>query len=273
MAYKYELSICAIFQNEAPYLKEWIEFHKLQGVQHFYLYDNRSNDLPSRVLNEYVKRGEVTLINWPLFGQIHSQNKAYEHALRLTSGKSKWVAFLDTDEFLFCPTGKNICEFVKPFESLIGVAGVCVSWQMYGSSDVKCLEYGELLIEKLLLKGKKDYSENVHVKTIVRPEFAIGPNSPHCFFLRDGYFSVDSNHKRIDGPFNTDIPIDDIRINHYFARTLDFAYGEKLQRLIRIGRDYEGAKHRMDEFNRNCCVEQDDSILIYVPRLRKNMWH
>ena len=32
---KYQVSICAIFKNEAKYLKEWIEFHKIIGVEHF----------------------------------------------------------------------------------------------------------------------------------------------------------------------------------------------------------------------------------------------
>lgn len=30
---KYALAVCSIFQNEAAYLPEWIEFHKLVGVQ------------------------------------------------------------------------------------------------------------------------------------------------------------------------------------------------------------------------------------------------
>jgi len=38
------LSICTIFKNEARYLREWIEFHRLVGVDHFYLYENRSED-------------------------------------------------------------------------------------------------------------------------------------------------------------------------------------------------------------------------------------
>ena len=32
---KYQVSICAIFKDEAPYIKEWIEFHKIVGVEHF----------------------------------------------------------------------------------------------------------------------------------------------------------------------------------------------------------------------------------------------
>lgn len=34
MAY---LSICATFKDEAPYIPEWIEFHRRVGVDHFFL--------------------------------------------------------------------------------------------------------------------------------------------------------------------------------------------------------------------------------------------
>ena len=47
---RYDLTIAAVFQNEAPYLKEWIEFHKLVGVEHFLLVDNESTDhVPGRL--------------------------------------------------------------------------------------------------------------------------------------------------------------------------------------------------------------------------------
>ena len=41
---KYNVSICAIFKNEAPYLREWIEFNHLVGIEHFYMYNNNSED-------------------------------------------------------------------------------------------------------------------------------------------------------------------------------------------------------------------------------------
>jgi hypothetical protein len=42
---KWNICVCAMIHNEAAYLAEWIEFHRLQGVDHFVLYDYRSNDL------------------------------------------------------------------------------------------------------------------------------------------------------------------------------------------------------------------------------------
>ena len=38
--YKYTICICGIFRNEGKYLDEWIKFHLLIGVEHFYLYNN-----------------------------------------------------------------------------------------------------------------------------------------------------------------------------------------------------------------------------------------
>ena len=64
-AYQHELSVTAIFRDEAPYLREWIEYHKLLGVEHFYLYNNLSQDKCNEVLAPYVKNGEVDLIEWP----------------------------------------------------------------------------------------------------------------------------------------------------------------------------------------------------------------
>src|SRR5271165_3682750 len=62
---KYQLSMCAIFQDEAPYLKEWIEFHKLMGVEHFYLYNHRSKDDYKKVLEPYILSGLVELTDKP----------------------------------------------------------------------------------------------------------------------------------------------------------------------------------------------------------------
>src|SRR5690349_10881004 len=98
----YELSICAIFQNDARYLKEWIEFHRIQGVEHFYLYDNLSTDNPEITLSKYIEDDIVTLIPWPRVydeaqgGQWNSvQCGSYLDCLSKYGEESKWIAFLD----------------------------------------------------------------------------------------------------------------------------------------------------------------------------------
>ena len=60
------LVACAIFRDEAPFLAEWIAFHRLVGVDHFFLYDNGSQDEPESVLAPFLAEGCVTLKPWPI---------------------------------------------------------------------------------------------------------------------------------------------------------------------------------------------------------------
>lgn len=52
-------------KNEKPYLKEWLEYHLLQGVEHFYLCDNGSTDGTDAYLEPYVAKGVITYIPLP----------------------------------------------------------------------------------------------------------------------------------------------------------------------------------------------------------------
>ncbi|HIQ89627.1 TPA: glycosyltransferase family 2 protein [Candidatus Galligastranaerophilus faecipullorum] len=51
------MSIAAILKNEAVYIKERIEFHRLVGAGRFYLYDNDSTDnvqdIPAPDINNF----------------------------------------------------------------------------------------------------------------------------------------------------------------------------------------------------------------------------
>src|SRR6266705_5250077 len=73
---QYYLAACAIFRNEAAYLEEWLNFHLGVGVEHFYLYENRSTDDFRTVLPPFLERGVFTLTDWP---KAQGQKAAYLH--------------------------------------------------------------------------------------------------------------------------------------------------------------------------------------------------
>ena len=50
------LAACTIYRDAASYLAEWIEFHRLLGVERFFLYDNGSTDDHREVLAPYRRR-------------------------------------------------------------------------------------------------------------------------------------------------------------------------------------------------------------------------
>lgn len=85
-------------KNEAPYIEEWIEFHIKQGVSHFIIYDNESTDNFYEVLKPYINSGIVTYkIVKGLFRQVDIYNTAFMNY----RDKFRYMAFLDTDEFMF----------------------------------------------------------------------------------------------------------------------------------------------------------------------------
>ncbi len=92
-AYQYDLVLCSIFQNEAAWLREWLEFHLLVGVQHALLYNNHSTDAYGEVvdtdefvfsprepdLREVLRAYDqphvgAVCVNWLMFGTSHAQH-------------------------------------------------------------------------------------------------------------------------------------------------------------------------------------------------------
>ena len=105
--FKYKLAVTAIIKNESRYLSEWIDYHLLVGIEHFYLYNNGSTDSTAEVLKPYIESGTVSLIDFP--GQV-KQLPAYHDALHRYMNECKYMAFIDADEFLR-PLDRNLSVY------------------------------------------------------------------------------------------------------------------------------------------------------------------
>lgn len=121
----YKVAVCGIFKNEAPYLKEWIEYHEMIGIEHFYLYNNNSDDNYWEILRPYIDKGLVSLIDWP---DNHAQMKAYKHFYDTFRNDAQWISFLDIDEFI-CPRYKTtLLEWIRTKEKY---PVLLVNWRMF----------------------------------------------------------------------------------------------------------------------------------------------
>jgi hypothetical protein len=231
------------------------------------LYNNLSIDHYYKVLKPYIRSGEVELIEWGYTTNSDGGNwstiqvMAYNHAINSSRNVVKWLAIIDTDEFLFPVQKDSLSEFLLDYED---VASLCVNWQMYGTSDVKKIASGHLLIEDLVYKAPADYAENIHVKSIVRPEFVKAAANPHCCVFSPGFYQVNPNKEPFSGPYSP-VHIDKIRINHYWTRDKNFFYTTKLPRRQKW-QDGECIE-RANNLNK----EVDKSIFKYVQRLKKKM--
>ncbi|TKA53300.1 hypothetical protein B0A53_04318 [Rhodotorula sp. CCFEE 5036] len=98
------VSICAIPTHEEQYLPEWLTWHRLIGVERFYLFDNSPSLRMRRLLRPWIEEGTVVLFD--LFypdgtniGSVYQQD-----ALRMCESfvlsNTSWASHHDVDEFL-----------------------------------------------------------------------------------------------------------------------------------------------------------------------------
>jgi len=258
-AFQYNLTVCAIFQDEAIWLPEWIEFHEKQGVEQFYLYNNLSGDNYKEVLQPYIEKGLVTLIEWPKSSHsINSYNQvqtsAYKDCLINISTQAKWCAIIDIDEFLFSVDGRPFSEALNQYDKY---QTVVVNWVCYGSSGIQKIPRGTRLVDTLLMRAPIDHENNRYVKSVVRPKFVSTCDSPHYCILKSSARAVNENFEfHGSNTRSKKVSVSKLRINHYWSRDLDFFYNVKIDRWINWGMPYTKAIEKESEMN----AEFDDIL-------------
>ena len=212
---KHFLSICAVVRDEAPYLAEWIEFHKLQGVEHFYLYENESKDETADVIDLYVLAGVATHIPWP---GTKIQLPAYQHCLDTYGEDNKWIAFLDCDEFLYAKHLSLPNFLADPLFSEPAIGGVAARWRLFGSNGLVD-QTDDLVINRFVSRAR--YPDK-HVKSIVRPSSgAFTGKNPHSFRFPQGRYAVDEHGNKLSEEYGIMLgqTADRISINHYHTKS------------------------------------------------------
>lgn len=250
-----------MYRDDAEYLREWIEFHQLVGVERFFLYNNFSQDDHRQVLAPYVEQGTVVLTDWPkpFLPTKGGLMKAYEHCLE--HAESRWIAFIDIDEFLFSPTGKPLPEILSDYEAF---PGVVANWAMFGTSGHKRRPPG-LVIENYVCRTNRPQF-NTHFKSIVDPRRVNRPRNAHFFSYRDGV-AVDENKQRVTSTGKTDsVSFERLRVNHYWSKSEEECR-EKLELWQAVG-DETRTLELVKQQNALLNDVLDKTILKYLSPLR-----
>lgn len=268
-AYQYEIAACLFFQNEAPYLKEWIEYHKLIGIEHFYLFNNASTDGFLEVLAPYLESGEIELFHEPDITHNQQEHNAlqcacYEKAIALANGQAKWLAILDADEFLVPLKTKSLPKLLSKYENY---GGLYVNWLMFGTSNVKKIPPGYLMMEVLT---RSAYKPTALGKSIVRPERVRKCTDPHRMWYHAPYDHVTSDFKNFK--WKAPIAADKILIHHYHTRDLDHLVHVKYPRRLKWQCKQE--KFKLDAYLESLkqhSVRENRSMRRFIPALRAVM--
>jgi hypothetical protein len=267
----WDLAVTAIIKDEAEYIREWIEFHRLVGVQHFYLYDNDSSDGTVEALSDYVAAGVVELTQWPHFlAGAHTQALAYAHALVTYGAKTRWMAFIDADEFLF---GSREDDLVHILDDYANLPALVVYRHTYGTSGHRTTPEGPTIEnftwrQRVPVGRMPDGLFGKSPKTIVRPSRVKVVHGAHFFILDDtGQIGYDERRRPLkrDALYHTS---DRLRINHYYTRDL-----ASFQRRCRRDSSSANKPVAAEEYQGNLRLldsepVRDDAIARFGPPLR-----
>jgi hypothetical protein len=265
-----ELAVVAIVKNEAPYIVEWIEYHKIIGVEKFYIYDNDSTDGLPEILRKYIESGEVVYHIWHEL-QIH-QMKVYNTAIKKHRNESRWMAFIDIDEFIVPVKKETLPDVMINITNNLRQklpAGIAISWLQFGYSGHYSKPSG-FVIENYT---RRDSEIHVLVKSIVNPRTVLLFTNPHVATHLFGLWTINEKGIKLKKPIiqeKSDRSVNEIRINHYFTKS----YEEYLQKCERNRAGFNRAinTYNLPEFDSEFySIEKDVIISRFIPALKSRI--
>ena len=271
----HRLSITSILKNE-PDIIEWIEYHLLVGVDHFYLYDNESTDGLREKLSPYIDAGIVTYTYYP---GAAMQDKSVNDAISKYKYDTKYLAVIDGDEYIVpVAEGQMLPELLDDIIERYhkhrynpgGFAGgVGINWRDYGTSGHRTPAPG-LCIENYLMRGEDDYFQNVHIKTIYNPRVVDFVDNPHNGHYRPGYYTISEKGSMIPFLYFYDGHCERLRINHYFSKSEEQLLS-KNKRGWPVGDLKRDDDTELYEASVNCNKIHDPIMLRYVDAVKNKI--
>ncbi len=223
-----QIHVCSLQRDRSPYLAEWIQFHSLQGVSHFYLYlHHAGDDLDlARLLQ---KSYPITIYRVDL-NLYQPQLGAFQHCLDHHGHEFDWCAFIDSDEFIYDLGGRSLAQAIQPYHYQ-DLSALAIYWQVFGTSG-HVLEPRGRITEQFRWRADRSHWLNRHFKSLVRGHqgsSAKVSNGSHWFHTIMG--TKDTAMRPIEQALRTDSghvlspwPADhsSLVINHYATQSLEY---------------------------------------------------
>jgi len=262
MQKKHYLVFATNFKNENSYLAEWLNYHIIAGVDHFYLYDQDGGEEARKILEPYEKAGLVTRHAWTHYDgtrydgptrsfQINKNHLAFGHCARNYRSNSAWMMKIDVDEFLYPPKGEDsLLPYLKSLD-YENVKGLQIGRFNFGDNDHKSKPAG-LVLESYLRR---------------EAQLSNHKDLANCQFLSGNRFCTSAHwwHYRLLKPgkmIKLDAA-DGLRINHYYTKSLE---EYKNRQNVSHGRKRDEAQ--FVERNKGCNEVEDKGMLRFVPAIK-----
>jgi hypothetical protein len=218
------ITLGLVAKDESKYLKEWILYHKLIGIDNFSIYLHNNTDNSADVLDDLGVS----------FKNVSSESLGFEVKNKLYTeiiqeANTEFVCCLDIDEFIVLPECDDIRDFLS--SSLYdGFGGIVLHQNIFGSNEHASSPAG-LVIENYITRHPDnfDFPKNYPnfqqpydlfkiIKTIVRRKSLKKVLDSHEYITSTPV--VDENGQ-LYRKHTCHRPVSKIRLNHYFTKSLE----------------------------------------------------
>lgn len=190
--------VCVLVRNQADKITEFIGQHWVQGVTHFAIYDDHSEDNLREVLRPWMDAGIVSLEKPALVHPRDSPNplpgttasghtESFEHCFHHYAPRFKWVGFLDGDEIVHPLIPECFPRILARYGQY---GGLYVTWSLYDQPFVASIPSTspEDFMTSLEVVEYTDGRPAALGKSFCQVEAIIGPayHMPHCCEYKEG---------------------------------------------------------------------------------------
>jgi hypothetical protein len=138
--------IVGCMKNEAPYITEWVAYHRAMGVDNFLIYTNGCEDGTTEILDRLQELGVLQHRNndeWKGNSpQQYALNQAQKEPVIINA---EWIIHIDVDEFMNVRCGNGtVQEFI---EAVPDATNVAMTWRLFGHNGVTQLN-DEFVLEQ-----------------------------------------------------------------------------------------------------------------------------
>jgi hypothetical protein len=195
------VTLGAISRGDEAHLLQWIDHHLSLGVEHFYLLDSSYGKMLQKAVRKYSKESVVTVVPWNGVAEAPDA-ELYQFLTTQYAAQSRWMALLETNEFLVPKLGTSLATYFQAFE-----------------------DYGALKISRRIFvadgremfpnkasgnSGSESFFPDGQLKFIVQPRFVASVVSSHEMTMMPGRDAVGEY-------FNDGLSDLHLQVNHYSA--------------------------------------------------------
>ena len=169
------LTLVAVVRDQEHYVKEWLAFHRLVGVERFVIMLHKCADRTEKRIRELPFRDDIFIHHVAETSNPSIQMGAYLWAVRNYGHDSRWLLFIDSDEFFFGTTEDHLPSILERYEKYGGLAA---HWMNFGHNN-QVLRPRRLSIEAFTRRMGGTGWINRVIKCAVQTDQLLALVSPH----------------------------------------------------------------------------------------------